>query len=280
MAVAAFGETDPAARPLTFFGTELRRWRTEAGLSLEQFGARVGFSPTLVGKVETGVRPPTADFARHCDAAVPEAHGLFGRLHALARNWDGGHPSWFAEWLDIEARATSLRWWEITLVPGLLQTPAYARALFAGSNPDADADAVDQLVEARLARQAILDREKPPLLWVVLDEAVLRRCIGSPEIMREQLLHLADMAGRPRITIQIVPARVAVHAGLLGAFIIAGLDGGSDTVYLETASTGQTVTTPSVVERIALAWESLRSVALPRDESRDLILRVVEEQWT
>lgn len=267
-------------RPLTFFGTELRHWRAESGLSLDQFGARIGFSPTLVSKVETGARPPTAQFAKKCDAAVPQAHGLFTRLHELARTFDGAHPSWFADWLDIERRATSLRWWELLLVPGLLQTRDYARLLFTAWQPDADEDESERLVEARMERQEILDRPKPPILWVVLDEAVLRRCVGSEQVMREQLLHLAEMADRPRITIQIVPARVAVHPGLLGAFIIASIEGEPDIVYLETASSGQTVGTPSVIGQITLAWESLRSVALPKDESRDLILRVADELWT
>jgi transcriptional regulator with XRE-family HTH domain len=271
-------ELDPSAGPLEFFGAELRRARTAAGLSQEQLGTRVGYSAAQVGKVETGDRAPSQDFAQRSDAALPDAGGLFARLYALARRWDGGYPSWFAEWIDSERRATSLRSWELALIPGLLQTADYAQAIL-GAGPDTLADELEQMVAARIERQAILDRARPPMLWVVVDEAVLHRHVGSPKIMHEQLQHLADLASRPRITIQVVPSRVGVHAGLLGAFIIAGFDGAPDMVYLETSSDGQVAEKSSVVAQVTLRFDSLRAVALPKDDSRDLILKVAEE-WT
>ena len=97
-------ELDPSAGPLDFFGAELRRWRTSAGLSQEQLGQRVGYSGAQVGKLETGERAPSQDFAQHCGQALPDAGGLFVRIHALARRWDGGYPSWFAEWVGAERR--------------------------------------------------------------------------------------------------------------------------------------------------------------------------------
>ena len=100
-------ELDPSAGPLQFFGAELRRARTAAGLSQDQLGQRLGYSGAQVGKVETGERAPAQDFAEACDRAFPDAGGLFGRLYQLARRWDGGYPSWFAEWIDSERRATS-----------------------------------------------------------------------------------------------------------------------------------------------------------------------------
>lgn len=115
-------ELDPSAGPLEFFGAELRRARMAAGLSQEQLGQRVGYSGALVGKVETGDRAPSQDFAERCDQALPDASGLFGRLYMLARRWDGGVPSWFTGWLEAERRATALCWWEPLVVPGLLQT--------------------------------------------------------------------------------------------------------------------------------------------------------------
>lgn len=273
-----FRELDPSAGPLEFFGAELRRWRTEAGLSLEQFGQRVDYSAALVGKVETGERAPSRDLAERCDHALPDANGLFTRLHQLVRRWDGGHPSWFVQWLEAERRATSLRTWQPLLVPGLLQTEGYARAII-GGNPGIDRE-VEAYVAARMERQAILDQDEPPMLWVALDEGVLHRCVASAEVMREQLAHLADMATRPRITVQVVPARVGVHAGLLGAFVIAAFDGEPDIVYLETPSDGQTVAQPRVVAQVTLRFDSLRSVALPKDDSRSLIVKVAEERWT
>jgi len=123
-------ELDPGSSPLAFFGAELRRARSAAGLSQEQLGQRVGYSAAQVGKVETGERAPSQDFAKRCDQALPDANGLFVRICALTQRWDGGYPSWFAEWVEAERRAVSLCCWEPLLVPGLVQTADYAHALF------------------------------------------------------------------------------------------------------------------------------------------------------
>jgi transcriptional regulator with XRE-family HTH domain len=117
-------ELDPSAGPLDFFGAELRRARTSARLSQEQLGQRLGYSGAQVGKVETGERSPSQDFAEGCDRAL-DTGGLFLRIHQLARRWDGPHPQWFRDWLRVEQEATALRWWEPMLVPGLLQTADY-----------------------------------------------------------------------------------------------------------------------------------------------------------
>ena len=255
-------ELDPSAGPLEFFGAELRRWRTAAGLSQEQLGQRVGYSGAQVGRVETGERAPSQDFAQHCDRALPAAGGLFARIHALARRCDGGYPSWFAGWLEAERRATSLRWWEPLLIPGLVQTADYARALFEGWHSADGDDELDQLVSARIERQSVLDRSKPPELWVVLDEAVLHRLIGSSKVMYDQLLHLADTSCRPGITVQVVPAEVGAHTGLLGAFIVAGFDGAPSILYAETAVEGQTIEKSALVSKAALAFDRLRAEAL------------------
>lgn len=122
-------DLDPSAGPLEFFGAELRRARMAAGLSQEQLGQRVGYSAAQVGKVETGERAPSRDFARRCDEVLPDTDGLLARIFALARRWDGGYPAWFTEWLRAERQATSLRSWEPLLVPGLLQMAQYARDL-------------------------------------------------------------------------------------------------------------------------------------------------------
>src|ERR1700733_1956105 len=123
-------ELDPGASPRVCSCAELGRARAAAGLSQEQLGQRVGYSGAQVGKGETGERAPSQDFARHCDQALLDAGGLFTRLHALIQRWDGGYPSWFAEWIEAERRAAALCWWEPLLIPGLVQTEDYARALF------------------------------------------------------------------------------------------------------------------------------------------------------
>jgi transcriptional regulator with XRE-family HTH domain len=271
-------ELDPTAGPLEFFGAELRRARAAAGLSQDQLGQRLGYSGALVGKVEMGDRAPSQDFAQRCDQAFPQSGGLFARIYELARRWDGAYPSWFVEWIESERRATSLRSWQPLLIPGLLQTADYARAIL-GADPETTEDQLAELVEARLGRQAILDRPAPPALWAVLDEAVLHRLIGSRKVMYDQLLALADASCRPNIAVQIVPAEVGAHAGLLGGFAIAGFDNAPSTVYMESPDQGQTTELPSVVRRLSLTFDTLRADALPRGASRDLIGKVAEERW-
>jgi transcriptional regulator with XRE-family HTH domain len=273
-------ELDPTAGPLDFFGAEVRRWRTAAGLSQEQLGQKVGYSGAQVGKVETSERAPSQDFAEGCDRALPSAGGLFGRLYQLARRWDGGYPAWFAQWVEAERRAASLRTWEPLLIPGLLQTPDYARALFlAWQGADSD-DKLDQLVSARIERQAIFQRPSPPSLWAVLDEGVLRRCIGSPTVMHDQLVHLLTVSNRSTIRVQIVPAEVGAHVGLLGALSMATFENAPGIVYLESPDQGQTTERPSVVAKVGEIFEMVRAEALPRSASRDLIRKVAEEQWS
>jgi transcriptional regulator with XRE-family HTH domain len=273
-------ELDPTAGPLHFFGAEVRRWRNAAGLSQEQLGQQIGYSAALVGRVELGKRSPSLDFAEGCDRVMPTAAGLFGRLYELARNWEGFYPSWFAEWVEAERRAMTLRTWQPLLVPGLLQTSEYARALFlAWHGTDSD-DQVDQLVNARIERQTIFHRDAPPSLWAVLDEGVLRRRIGSAQTMRDQLMHMLEVSERSTITIQVVPAETGAHVGLLGAFFIAAFANAPSIVYLETPDQGQIKERPSAVAKISEIFDQMRSEALPRGASRDLIRKVAEEQWT
>ena len=273
-------ELDPTAGPLDFFGAEVRRWRTAAGLSQEQLGQKVGYSGAQVGKVETSERAPSQDFAEGCDRAVPEACGLFLRLYQLARRWDGGYPSWFTQWVEAERRASTLRTWQPLILPGLLQTPDYARALFlAWRGSDSDAE-LDQLVNARIERQAIFQPPNPPSLWAVIDEGVLRRRIGSAKVMCEQLEHLIAVSERSKITVQVVPADVGAHVGLLGAFFIASFENAPGIVYLESPDEGQTTERPSAVAKITETFDMLRAEALPRAASQDLIRKVAEEQWT
>jgi transcriptional regulator with XRE-family HTH domain len=270
-------EIDGTASPLAFFGAELRRARNEVGLSQEQLGQRIGYSAALVGKVETGDRAPTQDLARRCDEAL-DAKGLLARVYDLARRWDGGYPSWFAGWIDRERQATSLCWWEPLLVPGLLQTADYARAILA-VEPHASEDELEEIVRARIERQAILDRPDPPSLWVIVDESVLYRRIGTGKIIYDQLSRMVALARQPRITIQVVPNDVGAHVGLLGAFAIA-TGNGADTVYMESPDKGHTTELPSVAAKLTETFNILRGEALSPAASRELVMKVAEERWT
>jgi hypothetical protein len=207
-------------------------------------------------------------------------NGIYTELAAVARASRSNaskYPGWFGKvWLPIERDSTSLRWWEPVLVPGLLQTTDYALSLFRAWQPSATDEDLAALVSGRLERQAILDGGSPPDLRVVLDELVLYRLVGSPKIMHGQLAHLADMSCRPAVTVQIIPAELGAHGGLLGAFILAEPTG---SVYLETAVEAQITGDDGIRERTALTFDRLTRDALPRGSSRDLILKVANEKW-
>jgi len=173
----------------------------------------------------------------------------------------------------------SLRLFEHTLIPGLLQTEDYARAVLE-THPNTSVDVIEERITARMARQDVLTREDPPppILWVLLDENVLNREVGGPRIMYGQLMHLAEVAQRPNVTVQVIPSTV-VHPGLLGAFAIAELDGMSPIVYLETGHDGQTIEDPDVGARMSVRFDALRTEALTGRASLSLIEKVAEERW-
>jgi Domain of unknown function (DUF5753)/Helix-turn-helix domain len=270
---------DPETNPAAFLGGELRRARVAAGFSSQDaLAAKLWFDRTVVAKAETGERPPTDDVLAAWCVACRLDDELFGRLVVLARRADGPVPTWFEDWLQAEGEAQSLRLWSPTLIPGLLQTAEYARALFLAAQSDTSDDVIGALVAARLERQAILERADPPDLVVVLDEAVLHRLVGSPQAMHDALVLVAELSQRPYVVVQVVPASNGANAGLAGAFDIAAADGMPETLRMEGVE-DQTIEKRSLVRKAAVAFDRGRGDALPRDTSRDLILKVADERW-
>lgn len=270
-------ELDPTKSPISYFGYELRRYRKEAGLSQAQLAGRMGYSVGAISMAETARRPPTADFAKNCDDTL-ELEGALVRIKIMIDNVADQLPAWFRPWVEIEQTADSLRFWQPLIVPGLLQTADYARSIVSG-RPGASAERVQKNVAARLDRQLILRRERPPMLWVVLDEGVLGRLVGDRSIMAAQLDHLLDVAGRPHITIQVLPFEACCTTGLLGGFVIAQTRGIADTVYMESASHGQVSDRTGEVTDITTRYEAIKAEALPRRASRELIAEV-RDRWT
>jgi len=269
-------ETDPAA----FLGAELRRARVNAGFSSQDaLAAKLGFDRSVVGKAETGDRAPTADVVTAwCEACQLDPEH-YGRLATLARRADGPVPAWFESWLEAEGRATMLRYWSPIIVPALFHTAGYARALLLAAQTDTSDDAIDALVQAKLERQAILDRPDPPEVVTLIDELVLHRLVGSPEIMHEQLLRIAEMSGRAYVSVQVVPTGVGATAGLSGSISLASVDGTADVLHTDAAPEGHTTESRSLVRAAAVAFERIRQHALPHAQSRELVLKVAEEKW-
>jgi transcriptional regulator with XRE-family HTH domain len=264
---------EPSA--LSVFAEELRHLRLARGLSQDQLGELINFSGSQVGMVEAGRRFPSLDFARRCDRAL-ETTGTLERLHGMI----GMAPfaSWFVPYVQREQEATELRSWQPIVVDGLLQTPDYARALLS-TRVGASDDQVDQWVAARLERQEVLNRPDPPLLWVVLDENVLRRPVGGPAVMLAQIEHLMNMSERRNVVIQVVRTAVGAHDGVNGAFVIADFSEAQSVAYLETALTGVILEQRDQVAAVRISYDGLRTEALPRVESARL-MRDIAKEWT
>ena len=269
----AIRDLDPTASPAHFFGAEVRRARMAASMTLADLAVTVPCDASTVSRIEAGEREPTERFAVACDESFPHMTGWFTRFYLGSRKWNGPHPPWFRDWVEIEERATEIRWWQPLLVPGLLQTSGYARAVLASWRRD-NGDDIETKVAARIERQAILDRDNPPELRVLLDEPVLHRCIGNATIMAGQLDHLAEMGRRPNITIQLVPGAAGAYAGLSGAFAVAYIAGEQHAAYLETGVRGMTVLDASLISQAAIMFDDLRDEALSRTRSLEFIAEV------
>ena len=271
-------DLDPGASPLHFFGAEVRRAREAADMTLADLGAAVPCDASTVSKIEAGLLNPTDRFLAACTETFPHLEWL-ARFYRDSRTWgDGAIPRWFEDWLNIEREATSLRIWQPLIIPGLLQTADYGRALFRADMLNTGDEAIDQLVATRLGRQRIFDRPDPPNLWIVLDESALHRLIGTPKTTYDQLVQVADMSMRSYICVQVVPASTGAHAGLSGSFYIASTEGKPDVLYVD-AVEGMTIERNSLVRKAAITFDLVRSDALTRNDSRDLILKVAEERW-
>jgi transcriptional regulator with XRE-family HTH domain len=274
-------DEETLSSPARFFGAEVREARKRAGISQPELAALAGYDPSYVSKVENGAITPDEKFIKACDSAFPEMHGWFGRFWGESRKWNPVYPAWFNEWLDAERQARIVRTWEPMLIPGLLQTAGYARALFQAWQKSEDADKIERDVAARIDRKRVLQPPDPVTLLAVIDEAVLYRRIGDAETMKDQLEYLIETSMQPNISLHVVPADAGAHTGLLGAFAIADIEEGIPrVVYLETPDEGLTSGTPSVISKVIGVFERVRSEALPRGATHDLIRKVVNERWT
>jgi transcriptional regulator with XRE-family HTH domain len=264
-----------ASNPVLHFGSELKRARLTAGLTLAQLGRVTGYDKSQVSRVERGLRAPSERFAEGCDRAFPERGGWFLRFYKDSRQWSA-LPPWFRNWIEHELRAVNLRIWQPSSLSGLLQTKAYASALLRTFH-GATAEQVAERLAARMARQAILTREtpSPPDVLFLVDEAALRRLTGNALVMAEQCDRLIAVAALPNVTVQVVPN--VAHAEQTGGFAIAEMVKGS-AAYIETALAGQVYEDPEIVLDLSARFDALRTEALRGTES----LRLIEEvarQW-
>lgn len=268
-------------------GAELRRLREAKGLKLDEVAGLVDMPPSKVSRIEKavlGVKP--ADLDSLLDLYGVADAGKRDVLHVLARH--GSQRGWwqtyrdiispaYADLISLEDDAKSMRTFQTTLIPGLLQTASYARATIDALSMTKTAAEVNALTQVRMARQSVLARPEPLELWAIVHEATLHpRVKSDPKMMKEQLQKLLDHAVLPHVSIQVLPLDAPPHAGMHGGFALIGFPETADldVAYLESLTSALYVEDPAEVSRYGSAFERLRAAALPIDESADLIERL------
>ncbi|GHF82584.1 transcriptional regulator with XRE-family HTH domain [Amycolatopsis bartoniae] len=264
--------------------SELRRLREAADLTIDEVGEKLECSASKVSRIETGHVGVTPRDARD----MLELYGITGdereALVQLAR--EARKPGWWHAYKEVftgtfvglEADASSLRAFQALLVPGLLQTEPYARAVIRAMRPDSDETEIQRRVAARTARQQLLSDPNPPEYWAVIDEAVLHREVGGAGVMAKQAQRLLELGQLPHVTIQVVPFSAGAHPGMEGPFLILGFpeQADPDVVYVDSTSGGFFLELPPDVRRYSLMFDHLRAAALKPDDSLALIAQAAE----
>jgi transcriptional regulator with XRE-family HTH domain len=261
--------------------SELRRLREAAGLTIDEVGDKLECSASKISRIETGhvgVTPRDVRDMLELYPIDPDAREALVQLAREARKkgwWHAYNEVFTGSFVGLEADASSLHAYQALLVPGLLQTEDYTRCVHKAIRPDQPDDEIERRVAARLARQKLLTDPQPPEYWAIIDEAVLHRTVGGPQIMRAQLNRLTETAQLPHVTLQVLPFGVGAHAGMEGPFLILGFpeQADPDVVYVENTTTGSYLEEPSDVYRYTLMFDHLRASALNTSET----LRVVKE---
>jgi transcriptional regulator with XRE-family HTH domain len=254
----------------TLYAQWLRKHRDAAGLQQSQVAEAAQISPQLYGHWECMRRIPTLDGSKRLDQLY-KLPAVFEGLQPLVVEEAGSHAN-FLSYIDEEEQANALRAYEPLYVFGPFQTEAYAREVISATAPP---ERHDEFLETRMARKAILDRPEPPYLLVLLAERIIREIVGSAEIMREQLAHLLELAERPNIDLQIIPADARAYPG--GEIVLLGYPHGGDLSYVEAAGGhGKLIEPPVEVRKLWIQFDRIRTWALSPEDSAQLIRSAME----
>lgn len=266
-------DLEPASSARGLYGFELRRQRQLAGLSLDRLSDIVNYSKTHLHGVETGERLPLPPISEKLDAAFGTGELFQGLWGAIKREHT---PRRFDHCLELEARAARIQEFDASVIPGLLQTPAYMRALFIKGNPGMSSKEIDRLVAARLGRQEVLRSDAPPDAWWIFSEAALRQAVGGPGVMREQLAALLPLVETRHTTIQVVPFEAGACTLMSGTLILLTLPDNSTTVYQEGPRNGEIFDDRETVTQRVREYDLMKASALPPGESAALIAATME----
>ncbi|MFB7635833.1 Scr1 family TA system antitoxin-like transcriptional regulator [Streptomyces sp. NPDC056149] len=262
-----------AATNAAVFGEVLRHYREAAGLTQQELAGKIPCDRSQVARVEAGTRVPHGNFAKKCDELLATGGVLLKMWGKIDWYPEVGHPDWFQRRADMDAVAVALREYQNQVVPGLLQTEDYARALFSRVAIGED---VEERVRARLSRQQRFLAEDGPLYVAVLDESCLRNVVGSSAVMRDQCAHLLAVGRRPNIRVQVAPAHLAELVRPDTSMSLIKLPDGHEWVYSESLNSGHFNDDPAVYARHSQTYDVLRADALSARESASLISEALE----
>ncbi|MFC9220491.1 Scr1 family TA system antitoxin-like transcriptional regulator [Streptomyces hygroscopicus] len=265
---------DSAPPTVQYFAAVLRLLRERAGLTQDELGALMNYTGSAVSAVETCAKPPTDEFIDAAEKALDAGGLLRSAIKYLKLE---RYPAHFQGFVQLEQEALSVSSYCTHLIDGLLQTKEYARALFDYAFPPVDEEEVELLVAARMDRKALLDRKPVAVVSVVLEEGVLRRSIGGPEIMRPQYEHLIACAARSNVVVQVMPMSQAGHAGLAGPMTLLETPEETPLIYLEGQGKSILVSKPDEVGVLARRYAMIRSQALGPEESVVFIEQLMGE---
>lgn len=275
--VAGGGVTSTGSEPepsdsLRTFGAFVQALREHAGLTREDFGRHVGLSKHSVASIEQGRRLPDPDFAERAEPLLGETGALRNALKHVARK--PGLASWFREWARKEQTAINLCTYECRIVPGLLQTEAYARALFEDRLPPLSDEEIQAQWTARAERQKLLVERPNTAFSFILDEHIFLRQTGGREGTLELIDHLLEVGQRRNVEIQILPLTTRMHPGVNGQIQLLETSENRWLAYAEGQGTGQLITDSKVISILQMRYAKLRTQALTPEESRSLLLRL------
>ncbi|MEU7182895.1 MULTISPECIES: helix-turn-helix domain-containing protein [Streptomyces] len=269
----ARAENKKAAPTATRLAADIARiLRQHAKLTQENLGKKIGYTGSAISAMETGAQPPSEEMLLGLEEVLGQGLGIF--REAVKYIQLDKYPRRFTDFALLEQKALILSSYETVVVDGLFQTEEYAHALISGGYPPLSNQRVEDLVEGRMARKALFDREPTALLELILDESVLRRTIGSHEIMRRQMLHLIEYAQRRNVTLQVLPLDCGLrgeHAGDRGPMKLVETLDHDRVVYLEIQDYGTLITDPAEVSTRAQRYAKIRAQALGPDASLALI---------
>ncbi|MEV5640476.1 helix-turn-helix transcriptional regulator [Streptomyces flaveolus] len=258
-----------------FFGTELKRRREDAGITQAELGARVFVSGGYIGQFEQAIRKPQLDVAQRIDGAL-QTDGIFERLCRKLID-DPRYADYFAAVAELEALATKICEFAPALVPGLLQTSAYARAVTLAMNPFAPDEYIEGRVSGRMERARILADASRPVYWVILHESVLRVPVDGPTVVADQLEHIAGLVRARTVLAQVLPFTAGAHPVMTGSLKLMEFEDAPPTVYTEAVYSGNLLDDPAVVKQVHSAYDLIRAAALSPEASLARIESAVED---